>query len=66
MELPEGSSEEEVERDSDTPCLNPVELLAEGKKLLAAGDASAAIDNLQEVCSILYVFVCSSSGLYLW
>ena len=43
---------EEADTDSEEN-LNPEELLAEGKKCLAAGDPNGAVENLQQVCALL-------------
>lgn len=51
-------SEESSEGDSggeDMREVSPEELLAVGKKCLAAGDANGAVENFQEACSILLV-----------
>ena len=56
----EGSHGSESAEDSGQDCegsdevdYNPEELLAMGKKCLAAGDATGAVDHFQEACSIL-------------
>jgi len=46
----EVSGEEQADSEED---INVEEFLAEGKKCLAAGDAAAALECLQEVCSTL-------------
>ena len=53
-EISSGEGEEEEEED-EVSQLSPEELLASGKKCLAAGDATGAVDNFQEACSVLYV-----------
>ena len=47
------SEEEEAEEREDAEQVSPEELLAIGKKCLAAGDASGAVENFQEACAIL-------------
>jgi len=34
------------------------ELMAEGKRCLAAGDASEAVENFQEACALMYASLC--------
>lgn len=55
-EEPGTGSEEESDEESDGVAeSSPEELLAIGKKSLAAGDAAIAVDSFQEACSILSV-----------
>ena len=56
----EAESEEESGQSEDegTDQASPEEqLLALGKKYLAAGDASSAVESFQEACSILYIYI---------
>ena len=51
-----GSEEESEEESSDGVVeSSPEELLAMGKKSLAAGDAAGAVESFQEACAILSV-----------
>lgn len=52
----ETGSEDEESSDGVAES-SPEELLAMGKKSLAAGDAAGAVDNFQEACSILSVTI---------
>lgn len=49
----DGSEEESFEEAEDESRCSPEQLLAMGKKSLAANDPSTAVDSLQEACSIL-------------
>lgn len=50
----EADSEEELsEESSGEEVVSPEHLLIVGKKCLAAGDATGAVDNFQEACSVL-------------
>ena len=63
---PESPEEEEEDEEEEEEQLPPEELLALGKKCMAAGDAAGAVDHFQEACSILSVLntlLCASNSV---
>ena len=51
----EVESGEELSEESEAEEASPEQLLAMGKKCLAASDAIGAVDHFQEACSLLLV-----------
>ena len=54
-EVESGEELEELSEGSEAEEASPEQLLAMGKKCLAASDATGAVDHFQEACSLLLV-----------